>query len=56
MKVSPSTISVFMHTERQRGVAEGQYLACDAALLKSASNITAYLEICNIQLLPSQSL
>ena len=29
MKVSPSTISVFMHTEREKSRCEGQCLACD---------------------------
>ena len=43
MKVSLSTISVFRHTKRKRSHCEGQCLACDAALLKSTSNITTYL-------------
>ena len=42
VKVSLSTISVFMHTER--GVAvRVNALACVAALLKSAPNIATYL-------------
>ena len=43
MKVSPSTISVFMHTQRERSRCESQCLACDAVLLKSAPNVTTYL-------------
>ena len=43
MKVSPSTISVFTHTERERSCCEGKCLACDVALLRSAPNITTYL-------------
>ena len=42
MKVSRSTISVFMHTERETSRCEGQCLVSDAVLLKSASNITTY--------------
>ena len=34
MKVSVSTISVFMHTEREKSHCEGQCLACDAALFE----------------------
>ena len=42
VKVSLSTI-VCLYMQRERSRCEGQCLACDAALLKSALNITTYL-------------